>query len=249
MIFFADSSVSSGSSLQHGSYSSSCPHRFRSPGRDCPPRARPDARARRMHPEVGSGQRSGPQRQRDPYLADQERPDRLQRHPALCRRGRAFCRHRSGARLGQCRVRLGDQPHRRRADGVQHQDENGHLLQRVRHRQPGKPRRRAQPVRLAGARRLFLGRDHREARAENLPHHPRRVHHLRAADAAMGDGRELGHHDAREARGAHQHGPQGEGRAGLLPAGDVLPDQQGRPRDRVPPSDLRQFHDQGADAQ
>ena len=65
----------------------------------------------------------------------------------------------------------GDQPHRRRADGVQHEDEDRHVLRRVRHRQPGEPRHRAQPVRHAGARRLFLRRDDREARAEDLPHH------------------------------------------------------------------------------
>ena len=39
---------------------------------------------------------------------------------------------------------------------------------------------------------------------------------------------------------------QGQGRAGLLPAGDVLPDQQGGSRDRLPDADLRHVDDQGA---
>ena len=48
---------------------------------------------------------------------------------------------------------------------------------------------RSQPVRHAGARRLFLGRDDREARSQDLPDHQRRIHDLRAADAALGAGR------------------------------------------------------------
>ena len=62
-----------------------------------------------------------------------------------------------------------------------------------------------QPLRRAGARRLFLRRDDREARAQDLPDHARRLHHLRAADAALGDGRRARSPYAREARGPHQH--------------------------------------------
>ena len=54
-----------------------------------------------------------------------------------------------------------------RPDGVQHQDPDRHVLQRVRH---GGPRRGhpAQPVRRPGARRVLLGREAREAGPEEI---------------------------------------------------------------------------------
>ena len=54
---------------------------------------------------------------------------------------------------------------------------------------------------------LLLGRRDRQARPEDLQDHPRRVHDLRAADAALGDRRRLGDADARRPRGPDQHGP------------------------------------------
>ena len=66
-----------------------------------------------------------------------------------------------------------------------------------------------------------------------------RLHDLRPADAALGGRRRHGHADARQARRAQERRPQGQGRAAVLPAGDVLPDQQGGPLDRLPAAGLR----------
>ena len=50
---------------------------------------------------------------------------------------------------------------------------------------------------------------------------------------------EHGHADRRQARHPEERRPEGQGRAAVLPAGDVLPDQQGGPLDRLPAAGLR----------
>ncbi len=65
------------------------------------------------------------------------------------------------------------------------------------------------------------------------------VHDLRPADAALGSRRRHGHADRRQARRAEERRPQGQGRAAVLRPGDVLPDQQGGPLDRLPAARLR----------
>ena len=62
---------------------------------------------------------------------------------------------------------------------------------------------------------------------------------LRAADAALGPARRHGDPERRSLHAAEERGPEREGRADVLPADPVLPDQEGRPRDRLPDSDLR----------
>ena len=101
---------------------------------------------------------------------------------------------------------------------------------------------RSDHVRHARAGRLLLRRSHREDRHRQVPHHARRVHDLRAADAALGDReRQLDRQPARLRAAEQRHHPR-EGRPGLLPAGDVLPDSRRRPRDRFPAPDLWPIH-------
>ena len=68
----------------------------------------------------------------------------------------------------------------------------------------------------------------------------RRLHDLRAADAAVGDRQR---HAPRSTSHDYAHAQQRrdprEGRAGVLPADAVLPDPGRRSRDRVPDADLR----------
>ncbi len=61
---------------------------------------------------------------------------------------------------------------------------------------------RPQPVRHPGARRAVPRRRDPQDRPGQLPDRPRRLHHLRAADAALGDGRRLGHPQRRRPRAA-----------------------------------------------
>ena len=115
-----------------------------------------------------------------------------------------------------------------------------HVLRRVGHAVARTARRdrracsaRRSPTSISTARRSrSSGRDRYRITQ-------RRVHDLRAADAALGDRQPARHAEPRGLRDAEQHGPQGEGRAGVLPAGAVLPDPRGRSRDRLPDADLR----------
>ena len=61
-------------------------------------------------------------------------------------------------------------------------------------------RARPQHVRHARAGRLLLRRDDREDRPRQVPHHEGRLHHLRAADAALGDRQRQRHAEPRRLR-------------------------------------------------
>ena len=93
-----------------------------------------------------------------------------------------------------------------------------------------------EPDAISGARRS-------RSSARDVQDHPRRLHDLRAADAALGDGRRLGHAQARRLRPPDQRDPAGQGRAGVVPAGLLLPDPGRRPGDRLPDPDLRSVDD------
>ena len=86
---------------------------------------------------------------------------------------------------------------------------------------------------------VLLGRRAPEDRAEEVPDHPRRLHDLRAADAAVGDAVRVDHAEPRRLRAPEERRVPGEERAADVPAGLLLPDPGGRPRDRVPDADLR----------
>ena len=85
----------------------------------------------------------------------------------------------------------------------------------------------------------FYGDGDREDRPRQVPHHQRRLHHLRAADAALGDRQRQRHGEPGRLRDAAQRGDPGEGRPGVLPADDVLPDPGGRSRHRLPAAAVR----------
>ena len=134
-----------------------------------------------------------------------------QRHQDLRRRCRGLHRREPGDRHRQRRLRAGQQPHRRRA-------------RRVRHRRRGSARsttraasRRVKPPTPAGRAPggiapppmtgpgndvLFLRRDDREDRTEEIQDHQRRLHHLRAADAALGSARRHGDPERRSLHAA-----------------------------------------------
>ena len=109
----------------------------------------------------------------------------------------------------QRRLRAGQQPHRRRARRVQHRDRLGTFynasgiasVQPPRQTAPARRRRAAADGR-PGHRRLFLRRDGREDRPEEIPDHQRRLHHLRAADAALGSDRRHGRPEHRSLHAA-----------------------------------------------
>ena len=65
--------------------------------------------------------------------------------------------------------------------------------------------------------------NHRKARAEELPDHRGRLHHVRAADAAMGGRRHVGDHQHRRLRAAANTVMQRQGRPGALSAGPYYP--------------------------
>ena len=69
--------------------------------------------------------------------------------------------------------------------------------------------------------------------------HEGRLHHLRAADAAVGHHRVVGNGHARRLRHPEELGAAGEGRADVLHADLLLPDQRGGSRHRIPDSGLR----------
>ena len=102
---------------------------------------------------------------------------------------------------------------------------------------------RKEHVRDAGGRRLLLRREDREGRREEIPDHQRRLHDLRAADAALAAHVRHGHPEPRTLRAADQRADQGEGRADAVPADLLLPGAEGRPRDGLPDADLRRVHD------
>ena len=108
--------------------------------------------------------------------------------------------------------------------------------------QPARPAAIAPPP-MAGQEndRLLFRRDGREDRPEEIQDHQRRLLDLRAADAALGSARRHGHPERRSLHPADQRGAERQGRADVLSAGPVLPDQARGSRDRLSDSDLRQL--------
>ena len=115
-------------------------------------------------------------------------PHHLRRHAVFRGLRRDFQEAGHGHRAGPRRLRLGRQSDRGRSHGVQHQDAHRHVLQRAGHDDPRRPGRehRPQHVRRQGARRLLLGRNADEARAQEIQDRERRLHHLRPADTPLG---------------------------------------------------------------
>ena len=174
--------------------------------------------------------------------------DRQGRHEDLRRRGGDLHRPRSAARPGQRHGHDADAAHFRRLARVQHEDEARHLPPRVGQRPAAAGRRaarREERLRHAGAGNPVLRRDHREDRRAEVPDQQRRLHDVRAAETAMGD--HLGHGGAqhRPLRDAAALADAGEGHSGPLPAGHLLPHQQGRPRHRVPAADVQRVDAEG----
>ena len=87
----------------------------------------------------------------------------------------------------------------------------------------------------------FFGEIVEKIGAQEIQDHQRRLLHLRAADAALGPARRHRRPEHRSLHAAEQRDPQREGRAAALPAGALLPDEGGRPRDRLPDPDLRRL--------
>ncbi len=108
-----------------------------------------------------------------------------------------------------------------RSARVRHEDAHRHVLQRRGNGQHGRARR-PQPVRDAGAGRHVPRRGDPQARARYLQDRARRLHHLRAADAAVGDGGGLRDAEGGRPRADHQRHPARQGRAGDVPAGLLL---------------------------
>ena len=87
----------------------------------------------------------------------------------------------------------------------------------------------------------LLRRDDREDRRRPVPHHARAGSRPACSRRRAGRWRRRAYADARQACRAQERGAQGQERADVLPAGDVLPDQQGGPGDRVPAAALRRL--------
>jgi hypothetical protein len=81
---------------------------------------------------------------------------------------------------------------------------------------------------------MFRGETIARTGPQHLPDHQWRLHHLRAADAALGDVRHQRVDHARRARGDEKRRAARQERAARLPADHLLPDQQGRQVDRFP---------------
>ena len=124
------------------------------------------------------------------------------RHEDLRRRGRVLHRREPRGRDRQRRLRAGRQPDLRpSAPSSTPKTRPRHLLQRDRHRDacsrraagrraPAPSRRRRSPARRPSS--YFFGETDREARTEEIQDHERRLHDLRAADAALGSARRHG---------------------------------------------------------
>ena len=180
---------------------------------------------------AGHGQPVAPHRQRG--AGDPRRHVQV-----LRRRGRLLPGHEPAGRAGQRGLLRRRRPHRRRPGGLQRRHGYRHLQECV-----GQHAHRLgrQPVRLRGPGpgRLFLRRDGREAGAAALPADRRGVHHLRPADPPVGSDQQDRHHQPRRLRLRAQHAAEGQGRAGAVPARDLLPDPGRRPRHRLPAAQLR----------
>ena len=178
-------------------------------------------------------------------------PHHLRRHAVFRGLRRDFQEAGHGHRAGPRRLRIGRQSDRRRSHGVQHQDAHRHVLQRAGHGDPRRPGRehRPQHVRRQGARRLLLGRNADQARAQEIQDRERRLHHLRPADTPLGGRLRVGDDQPRRLRVPDQLRLPGQGCAVDVPAHLLLPDPGGRPRDGIPDSDLRLVDPQGPDAQ
>ena len=150
------------------------------------------------------------------------------------------------SRRGNVVFIAGQQPDRRRPRRLQHQDPARHLLQRQRHRQhPAAAARRPRPAvrraaaRRPGHRRLLLRRDGREDRARRNTRSPTAASRPASSRRRAGTCTPTGRPEHRSLHAAAQRGLQRQGRAAVLPAGPLLPDQGRGPRDRLPAPDLR----------
>ncbi len=207
-------------------------------------RAGPDdaGRGRHRHPARLGGTPGAPRPAPRPLLGRGRDRTGLAGHPLLGRRGRLLRRPAPIGRGRQRRVRHPVEPHLGRSGRVRHEITHRHLLQRLRIGL-GQRQGRQELLRRPGARRVLLRRDHREARRRPLPHQEGRLHHLRPADPALGGDRQHRHAGRRQARHPQERRPEGQGRAAVLRAGDVLPDQQGGSVDRLPDAGLRHLDD------
>ena len=179
--------------------------------------------------------------------AHRGRRDRQGRHEDLRRRGGDLHRSRSDVRPGQRHPDDPDTAHLGRHARVQHEDQARRLPQRVGQRPAAAGERtpgREERLRHPGAGSPLLRRDPREDRRAEVPHHERGLHHVRAAETAVGDHLRHGGAQHRPLCDAAELADAGEGGAGPLPADHLLPDQQGGPGDGLPAADVH-----GVDAQ
>ena len=84
-----------------------------------------------------------------------------------------------------------------------------HVLRRHGHAPSLRRHGRSEPVRHAGAGCVLLRRGAAQARPEEVQDRRRRLHDLRAADAAMGGGVRVDHDDARRLRAPEERGASG----------------------------------------
>ena len=152
---------------------------------------------------------------------------RLRRAAVLRRLHRGLQEEGLHQRQGTRRLRLGGNADRSRPRRVQHQDENRDVLQRGGHDESRRSRR-SEHVRDAGARRLFPRRRIAEGRTQEIPHHQRRLQHVRAADAAVGDLVRLVHGQPGRLCPPEERRLPRQRRAADVPAGLLLPDPGGR---------------------
>ena len=199
--------------------------RLRAPGR------RPGS----DEPRVRRQDRAGRGRHRRRRVAGSRR---LRRHPVLRRVRRDFPGSQPGGRDPQRPRGIADQPNLGRAARVRHQDQDRGVL-RGRRRRRARRSVRPQLLRYPGTRRDVPRPGDSQDRARQVPDRRRRLHDLRPADAALGDGLGLGDDQPRRLRAAEEHGVPGQERPVVLHADLLLPDPGRRPRDRLPPADLR----------
>ncbi len=178
--------------------------------------------------------------------ADPQCRAEARRLDAVRGRSRSLHGRRPPGRTRQRHARADDEPHQRGQRGVQLQDEARRVSHRGRHREHQAAGADADARRHCDSdgdrprhRCLFRRRDGRENRSAQIQDHERRLHDVRAAHAAMAVSRR---HDHPQHRALHLHaqcGLQRERRAVAVHADHVLPDEEGRPRDRHPHPDDR----------
>ena len=133
----------------------------------------------------------------------------------------------------------GDEPHLRRAPGVQHQGADRHVLQRLRHRRSSRQGAARARSATQEPNAFFWGDELHQLG-------PKKYRIVRGGFTAcvqptprweVGVG--FDHAQPRRLRAADERGLPGQGRAADVPADLLLPDAGGRPVDRLPDADLR----------